>query len=124
MIETVESITSMYAERDISMKLNMATQIINHINKLGYSSVDIILLKKQFIKNNYINYIKNIDDGNIINYDIWYNDFVKTSTYSDYIKMLDTKVERSILLSKYIGSNNTAPFYQACTIDELNYLGY
>jgi hypothetical protein len=124
MIETVESIAAMYVERDIFMKLDMALEIVRSINKLGYSSVNIPYLKEEFIKNNYITYIKNTNGCNITNYDTWCNDFVKLTIFKEYMNMVDVKLERSILLSKYIGTNNTELFYKACTVDELNYLGY
>lgn len=75
-------------------------------------------------------HIKNSEMVSFINNDTskmffdWMNKFILTEEYKTTINNINDKCSRCTALSVFIGTNNTQPFYEALTDNELYYLGY
>jgi hypothetical protein len=119
MLKSHNEVVKMYVDRDNNMKLDCVEYILISIKKLGYYNLNVPyeLDKRVQTKFNQLN-IK----------DISYNDYKKTfettEEYNGMVTNITHKIERSIKLAKYIGTNLNEEFYRDCTLDELMYLGY
>jgi len=119
------SISKVYYERDTEMNLDLYKLIDYHLSKLNYKYINKSMELKKYIDNKYVFYIttKKIDPAKIT-YIEWVATFKLSLEYLQFQKHLDNKIKRSILLSKFIGTNKNKEFYETCTEEELNYLGY
>ena len=124
-MNTKDQIVELYYNRDIELNIEPPISIINHLKKLNYNFVDKSKLLETSLYNEYISDIKySILEPSKISYNEWLVSFKETHVYNNIINNINNKIKRSILLSKYTGSNDIKGFYNNCTIEELNYLGY
>ena len=118
-------IIQLYLERDRFYNLNRNEVILNSIKKLGYYNYDLTTIKDEYLYRKILNYIienKLLNSSKCIN-EI-YEEIIKSKEYEEFLNILNQKLERSITLSKFIGTENTEDFYKSCTEYELHYLGY
>jgi hypothetical protein len=115
----------LYMERDNTLQINPRDQIRFSLDKLGYNYVNKEQETTDFIKNYFLYAIK-IGDYNpeIMEYNNWLAEFKDSCTYKKFLINLDDKIARSIILSKYAGTDKINEFYNACTLSELYYVGY
>ena len=119
------SISTLYYERDNEMKLDLYKLINDHLYKLNYKYINKSMELKKYIDNKYVFAITNNKlDPNKTTYIDWLNQFKLSLEYLEFQKHLDNKIKRSILLSKFAGTNKNKSFYETCTEGELSYLGY
>ena len=115
----------LYCERDNDMNLDLYKLLNNHLLKLNYNYINKSTELKKYIDNNYVLNIKNNNlDPAKTTYIEWVNKFKLTLEYLKFKKHLDNKIKRSIILSKFCGTNKNKEFYETCTEEELIYLGY
>jgi hypothetical protein len=93
-------IAHMFYKRDLEMKLDPLDTIINHLKKLRYYNINLLFEESTFSGNK------------------------DSEEYKKFKKNLNYRIERSIILSKYINKINIKEFYNSCTTEELYYLGY
>jgi hypothetical protein len=119
------SISTLYYERDNEMKLDLYKLINDHLYKLNYKYINKSMELKKYIDNKYVfNITNNKINPAKITYTEWVTTFKLSLDYLQFQKHLDNKIKRSIILSKFIGTNKNKEFYETCTEEELNYLGY
>ena len=124
-MNTKEQIVELYYNRDVELNIEPSKSITNHLTKLDYNFVNKSDLLNTYLYNKYISDIEyNIVDPLQVSYNKWLGSFKETLNYNNIINNIDNKIKRSILLSKYAGSNDIKGFYNNCTIEELAYLGY
>lgn len=124
-MNTKEQIVELYYNRDVELNIEPSKSITKHLTKLDYNFVNKSELLNTYLYNKYISDIEyNIVDPLQVSYNKWLVSFKKTLNYNNIINNIDNKIKRSILLSKYAGSNDIKGFYNNCTIEELAYLGY
>ena len=119
-----------YITRDKVMQLIPNEQILNSLQKLGYYNVNFIDESKNFIIDNVCKKIKMDLTNNweaSVKYEQLYNimeEFKETDTFKSFVNKLNFRLGRALELSKFINSDNNEQFYNALTLEELNYLGY
>jgi hypothetical protein len=113
---------NLYYKRDCVMGLNQKKHINNSLSKLGYLNIN---------TDDEINkHIARLFDSATFlgNPDMSFNDFKKSymegKDFTDYMYKLYSRMNRSMVLSKYIDTDDTKSFYKSCTIHELCCLGY
>uniref|UniRef100_A0A6C0DAL6 Uncharacterized protein n=1 Tax=viral metagenome TaxID=1070528 RepID=A0A6C0DAL6_9ZZZZ len=123
--EEKQELIKLYIQRNAEMNLDPAELIINNMNKLGYSSIHYSVELNNSLFNEYVSQL-NKKTKEILNlsYNEWVEKYKETYDYLEIEKSLDDKISRSIKLSKYVSSNLIKDFYNSCTIEELNFLGY
>jgi hypothetical protein len=120
-----EQIVENYYNRDLKLNIDLTKHIINHLTKLDYNYVNKSKLLKLFLHNKYISDIKcDALEPSKISYNEWLVSVKETFLYKNILNNIDNKIKRSILLSKYVGTNDIKNFYNDCTLEELTYLGY
>ena len=119
------SVVKLYCDRDIDMNLDLYKLINDHLSKLDYKYINKSIELKKFIDNKYIfNITNNKLDPAKTTYIEWVKNFKLSLDYLKFQKHLDNKIKRSIILSKFCGTNKNKEFYETCTENELSYLGY
>ena len=119
------SIVELYCDRDREMNLDLYKLLNNHLSKLDYNYINKSMELKKYIDNKYVfNITNNKLDPAKITYTEWVKNFKLSLEYLEFQKHLDNKIKRSIILSKFAGSNKNKEFYEKCTEEELTYLGY
>jgi hypothetical protein len=107
------------------MNLDLYKLLNNHLSKLNYNYINKSIELKKYIDNNYVFNITNYNlDPAKTTYIEWVNNFKLSLKYLEFKKYLDNKIKRSIILSKFAGTNKNKEFYETCTEEELIYLGY
>jgi len=117
------SIASMYYERDLKMNIDPQYQIKHSLKKLGYLNTDYELNKQNYIKNKLSSKILLELDTELYISDL-INQIKNSNEYLLYCQYLDNSIKRSVELEEYLISNNIKSFYDNCTEEELEYLGY
>jgi len=119
------SIVKLYCDRDSEMNLDLYKLLNDHLSKLNYKYVNKSMELKKYIDNKYVfNITNNKLDPAKTTYTEWLEKFKLSLDYLNFQKHLDNKIKRSIILSKFVGTNKNKEFYENCTQDELSYLGY
>lgn len=119
----MSSIASMYYERDLKMNIDPQYQIKHSLKKLGYLNTDYELNKQNYIKNKLSSKILLELDTELYINDL-INQIKSSNEYLLYCQYLDNSIKRSVELEEYLISNNIKSFYDNCTEEELEYLGY
>ena len=120
----MSSIATIYYERDLKMNLTPENQIKQSLKKLKYLSSDYEMMKKYFVKNNLITKLSSEELDTSLSINEIIKQIENSFEYLLYCQYLDTIKERSIVLQKYLISNDIKSFYNSCTEEELEYLGY
>ena len=111
-----------YYSRDQDMNLNTEHILINHLKKLGYYKFDYDTKLNEYIEDATINYIKK--NYNNINKNITieeiHNIIKSSNKYNSFVQYLQKHQSRAKIFENCIYSN----FYNLCTLDELEYLGW
>lgn len=123
--EEKEELIKLYMERNAEMNLDSTELIINNMNKLGYSSIHYsVELNNRLFYEYTLQLNKKTKEILNLSFNEWINKYKDTFDYLEIEKALDEKIARSIKLSKYVSTNLIKDFYNSCTIEELNSLGY
>ena len=111
-----------YYSRDAQMKLDSNELLIHHLKKLGYYKFDYDVKINEYIENATLDYIKknyNTMNKNITIEEI--HNIVKSSNkYISFVQYLQKHQSRAKIFENCTYSD----FYNLCTIDELDYLGW
>lgn len=119
------SMVELYCERDSNMKLDLYKLLNDHLCKLKYTYINKSMELKKYIDDRYVfNITNNKLDPAKTTYIEWVANFKLSLEYLEFHKHLDNRIKRSIILSKFIGTNKNKEFYEKCTEEELIYLGY
>lgn len=122
------SLAIKYYLRDSRMKLDPQTQIVKSLEKLGYTNVD---YDKKF--KDYLNYkLSHMILTGKMEYDKELNFYLEELKSSDnfisFCKHIDYQKKRSVELNHFLTNEITKAqlkeFYEKCTEEELNYLGF
>jgi len=112
------------------MNTNTNNQIIDSLKKLRYYNIDLMTEEKNYILDHLAQTI-NIELNNNWDSDIkskTINDIIlqikQSQNYKLFLIMLNTRIGRAMVLSKFINYNDTFNFYDALTLNELQFLGY
>lgn len=105
-----------YVKRDKEFNLDKVQLIQKSINKLGYNYVN---LENEINKNIKYNYIKDIDNLENISFNEY--KLIFSNKIREHVM---NKINRSVVLSKFIGTSSNEEFYMSCTVEELEYLGF
>ena len=123
--EEKQELIKLYIQRNAEMNLDPIELINNNMNKLGYSSIHYSVELNNILFNEYLkNLNKRSKEILSLSYNAWLEKYKDTYEYLEIEKSLDDKISRSIKLSKYVSTDLVNDFYSACTIEELNFLGY
>lgn len=121
----MSSMVNLYCERDSNMNLDLYKLINDHLSKLNYNYINKSMELERYINNRFVYNITNNKLNPVkTTYIEWKKSFKLSLDYLKFHKHLDNKIKRSIVLSKFVGTDKNKEFYEACTEDELNYLGY
>ena len=111
-----------YYKRDALMNINGSDHIINSLKKLGYYNIDQNFECNRYIIDSLMLDSKNLDKTKTI--DKLSEEFKETTKYKTFVHHINSRIGRALVLSSFINSNDTLNFYNALTLEELNYLGY
>ena len=111
-----------YYKRDVVMNINGCDQIINSLKKLGYYNIDQNFECNRYIIDSLMLDSKNLDKTKTI--DKLSEEFKETTKYKTFVHNINSRIGRALVLSSFINSNDTLNFYNALTLEELNFLGY
>lgn len=111
-----------YCKRDNVMNINSNDQIVNSLKKLGYYNIDQNNECNNYISNSVLLKNKNLDKSKTINE--LFDEFKQTSDYKNFVNNVNTRIGRALVLSSFINSGNLINFYDALTLEELNYLDW
>ena len=117
-------IATMYYERDLSMNLDPECQIKESLEKLGYLNTDCELVKKIFIKNKLLTKLSLEELDIDLSISELINQIKNSSEYLLYCQNLDNNKKRGDELKKHLLSTDIKSFYDSCTEEELEYIGY
>jgi hypothetical protein len=120
-LQDKNELIKMYLERDNNLKLNPMDQILSCLTKLRYYNIN---LNNELEKSIKYNYKLNLDNLTDYSYNEYKKFFINTNEYSKIEQAIYNKLNRSINLSKFIGTDLIIDFYNKCSYDELVYLGY
>lgn len=116
--------------RDNLMNTNTNNQIIDSLKKLRYYNIDLMTEERNYILDHLAQTI-NIELNNNWDSDIkskTINDMIlqikQSQNYKLFLIMLNSRIGRAMVLSKFINYNDTFNFYDALTLNELQFLGY
>jgi hypothetical protein len=110
-----------YYARDEEMNLNVEHILINHLKKLGYYQFNYSAKIHEYIKNETIDYIrKNYNEIKDMNVEEIQNIVKSSDKYKSFVKYLQKHEIRAKIFENCVYSD----FYNLCTIDELEYLGW
>lgn len=111
-----------YYSRDQKMNLDVNKILVQHLKKLGYYNFDYDVKINEYIENATIDYIKK--NYNNINKNITieeiHNIIKLSNKYNSFVQYLQKHQIRAKIFENCTYSN----FYNLCTIDELDYLGW
>ena len=111
-----------FYKRDNLMNINGNNQIINSLKKLGYYNIDQNNECNNYISNFVLSKTKDMDKTKTINK--LFDEFKESTEYKNFVHNINSRIGRALVLSSFINSNDTLNFYNALTLEELNYLGY
>ena len=111
-----------YCKRDDIMNINDNDQIINSLKKLGYYNIDQNNECNNYISNSVISKNKNHDKTKTLNE--LFDEFKETTEYKNFLHNINIRIGRALVLSSFINTGNIINFYNALTLEELNYLGF
>jgi hypothetical protein len=111
-----------YYKRDALMNINGSDHIINSLKKLGYYNIDQNFECNRYIIDSLMLDSKNLDKTKTI--DKLSEEFKETTKYKTFVHNINSRIGRALVLSSFINSNDTLNFYNALTLEELNFLGY
>jgi hypothetical protein len=114
-----------YIVRDSKYGIDSKTHIEHSLRKLGYLDFHAHLKINQYINDRICKYIQNTIDvvsGNEV--DEMKERIKNDNMYKTFLDDLNNTVLRVKDLSKFIGSSDVEAFYNALTLDELNFIGY
>jgi hypothetical protein len=119
-----------YYKRDIDMELNNSDTVIKALTKLNYYNINYDNENKNYFLKKltniltdelYLNWnsdIKNKTINQIL------DDIKESKDYSIFNDNLNYRINRNLQLEEYIQCIDIYYFYNALTLQELNYLGY
>ena len=119
-----------YYKRDVDMELNNSDTVIKAIKKLNYYNINYDNENKNYFLKKltniltdelYLNWnsdIKNKTINQIL------DDIKESKDYSIFNDNLNYRINRNLQLEEYIQCIDIYYFYNALTLQELNYLGY
>ena len=110
-----------YCKRDELKNINSRDHIINSLKKLGYYNVDQNTDCQNYIKHCVL-FKNNLDITKTLQEMM--DDFKETDDYKNFVINTNIRIGRALVLSSFINSNDIKNFYNALTLEELNYLGY
>jgi len=114
-----------YLARDKQYGIDPQTHIEHSFRKLGYLDFHVYLKINQYINDRICKYIQNTIDvvsGNDIEN---MKDRIKNDNmYKVFVDDLNNTENRIKNLSGFVGSSDVEAFYNALTLDELNFIGY
>jgi hypothetical protein len=111
-----------YYKRDLLMNINGCDHIINSLKKLRYYNIDQnfecnkFIIESLMLNSKYLEKTKTIDK--------LADEFKETAEYKNFLHNINLRIGRALVLSSFINSNDILNFYNALTLEELNYLGY
>lgn len=108
-----------YVTRDEVMELNPVYTIQKALQKLKYLNVDMNSEVQVYIKEHITAILR--EDATVREL---MDEIKETDKFYQFFNHLKHRVERSILLSKFLDTNNIEEFYSSLTFEELVYLGY
>lgn len=111
-----------YYKRDELMNINGSNQIIHSLKKLGYYNIDQNFECNKYIMDSLMLNSKILDKTKTL--DKLSNEFKETTEYKNFLNNINSRIGRALVLSSFINSNDTLNFYNALTLEELNYLDY
>lgn len=111
-----------YCKRDNVMNINSNDQIVNSLKKLGYYNIDQNFECNRYIIDSLMLDSKNLDKTKTINK--LSEEFKETTKYKTFVHNINSRIGRALVLSSFINSGNSNNFYNALTLEELNYLGW
>ena len=111
-----------YYKRDELMNINGSNQIIHSLKKLGYYNIDQNFECNRYIIDSLMLNSKILDKTKTLNK--LCDEFKETTEYKKFLNNINSRIGRALVLSSFINSNDTLNFYNALTLEELNYLGY
>ena len=111
-----------YYKRDELMNINGSNQIIHSLKKLGYYNIDQNFECNKYIIDSLMLNSKILDKTKTL--DKLSNEFKETTEYKNFLNNINSRIGRALVLSSFINSNDTLNFYNALTLEELNYLDY
>jgi len=120
-IQDKNELINMYLERDNNLKLNPSDQILSYLQKLGYYNINVDNELDNIIS---FRYKTNLDNLKNTSFNEYKNSFLETDEYNKMKLNIYEKINRSMILSKFIGTSLVKDFYNKCNYDELVYLGY
>jgi hypothetical protein len=120
----MSSIATIYYNRDLEMNLKPENQIKQSLEKLKYLNTDYKLMKKHFIKNKLIIKLSSEELDTSLSINELIEQIEKSDEYLLYCQNLNNNKERGIELEKFLLSNDIKNFYNNCTEEELEYLGF
>jgi hypothetical protein len=115
-----------YYMRDKQFDTNNTDQIINSIKKLGYYNINIIKESDSYCMKKLGNILSSKFNSDIMSktIDSIMIQIKNSDDYKNFQLKLNKRLERSIILSKYLHHNDTLDFYKNLTLDELIMIGY
>lgn len=120
-----EDTVNAYLARDNEHKVDTKKTIEFSLNKLGYLNFHKHLKINQYINDRICQYIKNnidvISGHEIESLKEKIKDDNKFKCFIDNLNNTENRVKD---LSGFVGSSDAKAFYEALTLEELNYLGY
>jgi hypothetical protein len=114
-----------YLARDKKYGIDPQSNIANSLRKLGYLDFHAHLKINQYINDRICKYIQNSIDvvsGN--NIEDMKERIKNDNMYKVFVCDLNNTENRVKDLSGFVGSSDVEAFYNALTLDELNFVGY
>lgn len=114
-----------YLARDQELGIEPSKYIVRCLGKLGYLSFNVRLKINQYVNDRISQYVQNTIDvvsGNDI--EEMKEQIKESNEYKIFCDKIYKEERHCDKLSVFIGSDNIEEFYNALTLEELNFLGY
>ncbi len=109
-----EETVQLYTERDKNKDIKECIQwFLNKIHRI--IEVDM---------SEYLVYLYRQTDVRLKSYNEWKEEYILTDKYKQFVDYLEYVKQRHEELSKLKDVSDIKEFYQACTMEELDYVGY